>query len=215
MNTKFKNRFKRITSGIMAMGMMISLIPTVTFAAQSNEYVDPADVWMESNSRTNEFDINATVTYENFFCPVCDMTTTSMVYRVPEYTKSGETALNRGVQWSDGTCIDGISKGNTDSGTPGIDSYFTGYHYTKSVCQHCGILNSVEGEGSYSFNKDVYGLNPCDHNFFLDFDNTTYTPYNGKYHTTTLKAGEYCQFCKGTHARATEKQEAHSFDETV
>lgn len=130
MNTKFTNRFKRAISGIMAAGMAISLIPTVSFAAQSNEYTDPADVWLESNSRTNEFDINATVTYENFFCPVCDMITTSMVYRVPEYTKSSETALNRNVQWSDGTCIDGLSKGNTDSGTPGIDAYYTGYHFS-------------------------------------------------------------------------------------
>lgn len=95
MNTKFKSKFKRVLSSALAAGMMAGMIPTVTLAAQSNEYVDPADVWMESNSRTNELDINATVTYENFFCPVCDMITTSMVYRVPEYTKSGETALNR------------------------------------------------------------------------------------------------------------------------
>lgn len=213
MKTRYK--IKRVLAGILAAGMAMSFIPTVSFAAQSNEYVDPADVWIEANGRTNELDVNATTTYETIYCPVCDMDTTQLTYRVPEYTKSGETALNRGVKWSDGTMIDGVSTGNTDSGTPGIDAYFTGYHYTKSVCQNCGIINTVDGLGSYSFKKNVYGLNPCDHNFFMDFDNTTYTPYNSKYHITTLKAGEYCQFCKGTHARATEKQEAHSFDETV
>ena len=48
---------------------------------------------------------------------------------------------------------------------------------SKSVCQTCGTINSVDGPGDYDFNKNVYCLNPCDHNFFLDFDNTTYEPY--------------------------------------
>ena len=212
---KARRKIKRILAGIMAASMAISLVPTLSYAAQSNEYVDPADVWIEANGRTNELDINATTTYETVYCPVCDMETTQLTYRVPEYTKSGETALNRGVQWSDGTMIDGKSKGNVDSGTPGIDAYYTGYHYTKSVCQNCGTINSVDGTDSYSFSKNVYGLNSCDHDFFLDFDNTTHTPYNSKYHTMVLKKGQYCQFCKGTFARATEKQETHSFDETI
>lgn len=127
---KARSKIKRILAGIMAASMAISLVPTLSYAAQSNEYVDPADVWIEANGRTNELDINATTTYETVYCPVCDMETTQLTYRVPEYTKSGETALNRGVQWSDGTMIDGKSKGNVDSGTPGIDAYYTGYHYT-------------------------------------------------------------------------------------
>ncbi|MBQ3427537.1 MAG: S-layer homology domain-containing protein [Clostridia bacterium] len=210
------NRIKRILSGVMAAATAMSIMPSFNaLAAQSNEYVDPADRWVEANGRANEFDVNATTTYETSFCPVCDMETTQLIYRVPEYTKSGETALNRGVMWSDGTGIDGVSKGNVDSGTPGVDAFYTGYHYTKSVCQNCGVINANDGTGSYGFGKNVYGLNPCDHNFFQDFDNTTYTPYNSKYHTTVLKKGEYCQFCKGTFARATEKQELHDFDETV
>ena len=175
---KMKYKIKRIISAVMAAGMTIGTIPAVSFAAQSSEYVDPADVWMEANGRTNEFDINATTTYETVYCPVCDMETTQLTYRVPEYTKSGETALNRGVKFSDGTCIDGVSKGNTDSGTPGLDAYFTGYHYTKSVCQNCGTINAVDGIDSYAFSKNVYILNSCDHNFFMDFDNTTYMPYD-------------------------------------
>jgi hypothetical protein len=212
---KTRNKIKRILAGIMAASMAFSLVPTLSYAAQSNEYVDPADVWIEANGRTNELDVNATTTYETVYCPVCDMETTQLTYRVPEYTKSGETALNRGVNWSDGTMLDGKSKGNVDSGTPGVDAYYTGYHWTKSVCQNCGTINSVDGTDSYSFSKNVYGLNSCDKNFFQDFDNTTYTPYNSKYHTTILKKGQYCQFCRGTKANATEKNEAHNFDETV
>ncbi len=211
---KKNNKLKRFLSGIMVAAISLSLIPT-TFAAQSNEYVDPADRWVEANGRTNELDINATTTYETFFCPVCDMDTTSLVYRVPEYTKSEVSALNRDVMYSDGTKIGGEGTGNVDSGTPGEDAFYTGYHYTKAVCQNCGVMNSVNGTGCYSFGRNVYILNACDYNFFLDFDNTTYTPYNSKYHTTVLKKGKYCQFCKGTHARATKSQELHDFDEVV
>lgn len=215
MSNNIKVKIKRISAATLAAAVSIGTLPVISFAAQSNEYVDPADVWMEANGRTNELDINATTTYETIYCPVCDMDTTQLIYRVPEYTKSGETALNRQVEWSDGTMTDGKSKGNTDSGTPGVDAYYTSYHYTKSVCQNCGTINSVDGTGSYSFGKNIYGLNSCDHNFFLDFDNTTHTPYDSDYHTTILKAGQYCQFCKGTHARATTQKDRHNFDEKV
>lgn len=210
-----KSKLKRILSAVMAAGMAMSLVSPPTFAAQSNEYVDPAECWLESSGRTNELDVNATTTYETNYCPVCDMQTMVLTYRVPEYTKSGETALNRGVMYSDGTTIDGYGKGNVDDGTPGVDAYYTGYHYTKSVCQNCGVINSVDGVAAYSFNKNVYSLHSCDKDFFQDFDNTTHTPYNSKYHTTILKKGQYCQFCKGTHARATETRDPHSFTETV
>lgn len=215
MNIKFKNRLKRILSSVIVVGMAMSLIPSVSFAAQSNEYVDPADVWIEANGRTSEFDINATVTTGTLFCPICDMPTTNISYRVPEYTRTGETALNRGVYYSDGTCSDGVSKGNLDDGTPGVDAFYTGYHWTKSVCQNCGTINSVDGVNAYSCGKDVYSLNPCDSNFFLDFDNTSYTPYNIKTHTTAAKKGKYCQFCKGTYTRTTTKQENHDFTEII
>ena len=73
MNIKLKNKLKKILSSVMAAGMSMSLIPSVSFAAQSNEYVDPADVWIEANGRASEFDINATVTTGTIFCPICDM----------------------------------------------------------------------------------------------------------------------------------------------
>ena len=67
----------------------------------------PADNWIRANGRTNELDMNATTTYETQYCSVCNRDTLVLTYRVPEYTMSGETALNRGVMFSNGTLIDG------------------------------------------------------------------------------------------------------------
>lgn len=212
--TKRKHILKSAVSLLLTMAISISLVPA-TFAAQSNEYVDPADNWLSSNNRTNELDVNATITNETQYCNVCKKFTSVLTYRVPEYTKTGETALNRGVRYSDGTCIDGVSKGNLDNGTPGVDAYYTGYHFTKSVCQTCGTINSGDGPTDYDFNNNVYSLNSCDHNFFLDFDATTYEPYDESRHLTTLKRGEYCKFCKGTFARASRGLESHDFTESV
>lgn len=205
---------KSLISIALTVCIIFGLLPA-GLAAQSNEYTDPADVWMTANGRTNELDINATITYETQMCYVCNKETSIQTYRVPEYTKSGETAYNHGVFYSDGTNYDGQSFGNVDDGTPGKDAYYTGMHWTKSVCQSCGTINSVLATNLYGFNKNVYIINSCDSNFFLDFDNTTYEQYNEKYHRAILKKGQYCQFCKGTYARANEKEERHSFTESV
>ncbi|UKI35119.1 MAG: hypothetical protein L6V93_12850 [Clostridiales bacterium] len=105
------------------------------------------------------------------------------------YKKSGETALNRGILYSDGTCRDDVSKGNLNDGYPGVDAYYTGSHWTKAICQICGTLNPSDGPGAYCFNKNVYSLNPCDHSFYIDFDNTTYSPYDEHQHTTFAQKG--------------------------
>ena len=216
MKTTYNKSTKTIISIIMAIILTAGLFPVVpAFAAQISEYVDPADNWLEASGRTNELDMNATTTYETQYCAVCNRDTLALTYRVPEYTRTGETAANRGVRYSDGTLMDGVGKGNLDDGTPGIDAIYTGSHWTKSICQTCGTMNSIEGEGLYNYNKNVYSLNSCDHSFFLDFDSTVHEPLNENYHTTTLKKGEYCQFCKGTFAQATTKQEPHDFTETV
>ncbi len=127
---KSNSKFKSFLSVLLALTMLLSTFPLMTYAAQSNEYVDPADSWLSSNNRTNELDVNATITSETQWCSVCMMETEVHTFRVPEYTKSGETALNRGVRFSDGTLIDGVGKGNLDDGTPGIDAFFTGYHWS-------------------------------------------------------------------------------------
>lgn len=212
---KHKLKTKSVLSALLSAVMLLGSFPVVTFAAQSNEYVDPADHWLSSNGRTNELDMNATTTFETSWCPICKKETTVLTYRVPEYTRSGQTAKNRGIWFSDGRNVDGTELGNLDDGTPGVNAYYTGFHWTKSVCQNCGTINTVDGVDAYNFNRNVYSLNACDHNFFLDFDNTTYEPYNKSYHTTILKAGKYCQFCKGTEARASEKRESHNFSELI
>ncbi len=128
--TKSHNKVKSVISLLLTICMLLSLAPTAVFAAQSNEYVDPADSWLSSNNRTNELDVNATITSETQWCSVCQKETEVHTFRVPEYTKSGETALNRGVMYSDGALIDGEGRGNLDDGTPGIDAYYTGYHWS-------------------------------------------------------------------------------------
>ena len=83
-----RNKIKRILAAVMAAGMTLSVIPSITtYAAQSNEYVDPADVWIEANGRTSEFDINATVTTGTMFCPVCDMPTSNIYPNTHELAK--------------------------------------------------------------------------------------------------------------------------------
>lgn len=206
---------KSVISMLLAVVLIAGTLPVSVFAAQSNTYVDPADNWLKTNNRTNELDANAVVTSGAQYCHVCKKDTLAISYRVPEYTKSGETALNRGILYSDGTCRDDVSKGNLNDGYPGLDAYYTGSHWTKAICQICGTLNPSDGPGAYCFNKNVYSLNPCDHSFYIDFDNTTYEPYDEHQHTTILKKGEYCQFCKGTYARATTKKESHDLSSTI
>lgn len=121
---------KSVISMLLALVIIAGTLPVSVFAAQSNEYVDPADSWLSSNNRTNELDVNATITNETAYCCICEKDTAVLTYRVPEYTKSGETALNRGVKFSDGTLIDGEGRGNLDDGTPGVDAFYTGYHFS-------------------------------------------------------------------------------------
>lgn len=127
---KTRNKTKSVLSALLAAVLLLGSVPQIAFAAQSNEYIDPADNWLKANGRTNELDANATTTYETGYCTVCERDTLGITYRVPEYTKSGETALNRGVKYSDGTLIDGEGTGNLDDGTPGVDAFFTGYHWS-------------------------------------------------------------------------------------
>lgn len=66
MSKKSNIKFKSLISALLVLTMVIGMLPTISvFAAQSNEYVDPADNWLTSNGRTNELDMNATTTYES------------------------------------------------------------------------------------------------------------------------------------------------------
>lgn len=156
---------RRLTALLLVLAVMLFLVPSA-FAAQQNSYHDPAEHWQEALNRTNELDANSVVTRETFNCCVCDKATAFEVFRVPEYTRNGETALTRNVKYSDGTCLDGKSKGDLLDGTPGQDAYYTGYHWTKAVCEVCGTINSNMGATSYACNKNVYWLYDCAADFF-------------------------------------------------
>ena len=85
---------------------------------------------------------------------------------------TGKTALTRNVKYSDGTCLDGESQGDLLDGTPGQDATYTGYHWTKAVCEVCGTINSNMGATSYACNKNVYWLYDCAADFFEELPAT-------------------------------------------
>ena len=156
---------KSVISAFLAVVMILGTLPAMNvFAAQKSDYEDPADNWLKTNNRTNELDMNATVTYETQWCPVCNKDTTVLTYRVPEYTKSGQTAMNHGVKWSDGYDLEGKKKVTRTVVLRAWTQAIRGI-ITQSLCQTCGTINSVDGSGAYNFNNNVYGLNSCDHNF--------------------------------------------------
>lgn len=145
---------------LLALVMCVGMLPTA-FAAQQNSYHDPAKHWLTANNRTNELDINAVVTHETFNCGVCGKQTSFTAWRTPEYTKDGKTALTRNVMYSDGTLLGGEGKGIILDGTPGKDAYYTGYHWTKAMCDTCGTMNSNGGINGYGFSRNVYNLYDC------------------------------------------------------
>ena len=86
---------------------------------------------------------------------------------------------------------------------------------SKSVCQNCGTINSVDGINAYSCGKDVYSLNPCDSNFFLDFDNTTYTAIDSRSIRRRSKPGSIVNSVKAHIHRLKRKPKTIVFTKTV
>ena len=197
---RIRYRYARsLLAGFLAVVLLFSLVPAAS-AAQQNSYHDPAENWKEALDRTNELDANAVVTHETFDCAYCNQARDFIVYRTPEYTRTGETALNRGVKFSDGTMLDGKQHGSLDDGTPGVDAYFTGYHWTKAVCQSCGTINANMGTYSYSYDKNVYWLFDCAANFFEDLpESVEIEQVDREYHRVITTGGQYCGFCYGTY----------------
>ena len=120
---------------LLSLALCVGLVPSA-FAAQQNSYHDPAEHWQEANNRTNELDSNATITHETFTCGECGKQTSFLAFRTPEYTRDSQTALSRNVKYSDGTMVDGEGQGSILDGVPGQDAYYTGYHWTKAVCEN-------------------------------------------------------------------------------
>ena len=195
---------------LLTLTLCLSMIPTAS-AAQQNSYHDPVEHWQQASNRTNELDVNSIVTHETFYCATCRENTDFTVWRVPEYTRSGETALNRNVKYSNGMCIDEVTVGSLDAGVPGENAYYTGYHWTKSVCSRCGDWNSNETNGApYAWDKNIYVLHDCAAKFYLDLPETVTHEYvDSKYHRTVTKGGTYCCFCYGTNYEKSSVLERH------
>ena len=209
------SRISKITALLLAVILCIGMFPTA-FAAQDSSYHDPAEEWLTALNRTNELDANAVITHETLHCATCKQNTTFLLFRTPEYARDGITAMSRNVEYSDGTMIDEESVGSILDGTPGEDAFYTGYHWTKSVCETCGTINGNIGRGNYAYDKNVYFLNDCDIAFFADLeDEVTYEYTDSTYHTKTVKGGSYCVFCFGTYHTESTKLERHDIERTV
>lgn len=214
MKTNHRQR-RSLLAAFLAVVMLFSLMPSA-FAAQQNSYHDPAEHWQEANSRTNELDANAVITHETFSCKVCKQQTSFLAYRTPEYTRDGETAMNRDVKYSDGTTIDGEGKGNVNDGTPGQDAYYTGYHWTKAVCETCGTINSNMAKTDYGYGKNVYWLYDCAANFFEELpESVEIEQVDREYHRVITTGGQYCGFCYGTYHTEDATLDKHHMETSI
>ena len=210
MNLKKNHYSRRALALLLTLVMCVGMIPTA-FAAQQNSYHDPAEHWMQASGRTNELDANSVVTRETFKCGECGKATSFEVFRVPEYTRNGQPALSRNVKYSDGTMVDGVGKGDTMDGIPGKDATYTGYHYTKAVCETCGGINTNMSKSEYGYLKNVYWLYDCAAAFTQELDESVSYEYtDDTYHTASTKGGTYCAFCYGTNHTVSRKLERHS-----
>ena len=200
---------------LLAVVLCIGMVPTA-FAAQENGYHDPADHWQEANNRTNELDVNAVVTHETFQCKECKQQTSFLAFRTPEYTRDGQTAMSRNVKYSDGTMVDGEGKGSILDGVPGEDATYTGYHWTKAVCEVCGNINTNMAKTDYGYKKNVYWLYDCANNFFENLPDTeAIEQVDSKYHRVITTSGEYCGFCYGTNKETNSALERHSMEGSI
>ena len=205
---------QRVLAMLLAVLSIFTMVSVPAFAAQENGYHDPAEHWLTANNRTNELDANAVVTHETFHCSVCAQPSSFMVWRTPEYTRDGVTAMSRNVKYSDGTCADGESTGIILDGTPGVDARYTGYHWTKAMCEICGTMHS-NGDG-YALGKNVYYLYDCAAEFMEDLpQEVSYAYADSTYHTKTTKGGSYCCFCYGTYHDDKSVLERHVLNTTV
>ena len=207
--------FRRPMALLLSLVLCVGLVPSA-LAAQQNSYHDPAEHWQEANNRTNELDSNATITHETFTCGECGKQTSFLAFRTPEYTRDSQTALSRNVKYSDGTMVDGEGQGSILDGVPGQDAYYTGYHWTKAVCETCGGINTNMAKTDYGYLKNVYWLYDCANNFFEALpDSETIEQVDSEYHRVTTTSGEYCGFCYGTYKESSSSLERHHMESSI
>ena len=207
-------------------------------AAQYDTYIDPAKNWIYSQNHIDDLERNAIVTTETQYCATCLHETPMTIWRVPEYTISGDSLYNRfGPICSDGWLnqkgnerMVGTAdlsapyfKGRNDSSARGK---YTGFHWTKSVCQICGNYNQGNSADTdpHSFGRNVFELNVC--KSWVDIptamaksieqltSNDTALGYDhDKLHKVISHGGTYCQFCYGTdYDGESINYETHSLD---
>ena len=204
METKISKNYRRLLALVLMfavlVGQFMPFMPLqAVYAAQQNSYHDPAEHWTTSGNRTNELDANAVVTTETFLCAVCGRATQFDVWRAPEYTRDGNSDLTRNVKYSDGTMVDGVTKGNVNSGKPGVNAYYAQHHWTKAVCSQCGNFNTQMDYDEYCFKKNIYWLYDCAAEFMQNLDEQVSFEYvDSQYHKETREGGKYCAFCYGT-----------------
>jgi len=207
-----------------------TVIPASAVQSGGSDYIDPADNWLSTSSRASEFDANAVKTTESSYCWNCEQDTMFDLFRVPEY--ASVSAAERGIMYTDGS--NGYSfdeanlmpayEGYISDPTPSKGSTYTGFHWSKAVCQKCHLFNTNQGVSkvmsesgkSGSVNPAVgqnwYILYPCDQSFFHHFTDNEYLSFDETTHTVAKKEGDYCQFCHGTTAERQEPvTELHSY----
>ncbi|MBR2736234.1 MAG: S-layer homology domain-containing protein [Firmicutes bacterium] len=196
----------------LALIVLMSAMPAgPVFAGQEDGYHDPLVNWVDSADRTGELDINAVVTSEIGSCEVCGRKTQFTIFRTPEYTKDGVSAADKDIMYSDGTKSDGKTEGIIREGT-----VYTGYHWTKSVCNECGSLNSNTSSDKYAYGRNVYTLYDCAEEFMKPLEEKRICTYESStHHRITESSGSYCGFCYGTVKSESSRLEEHKFRKTV
>ena len=92
----------------------------------------------------------------------------------------------------------------------GFNATYTGYHWTKAVCQTCGTINGNIGQINYAHGRNVYWLYDCDGSFFQELpEKQTIEQADSEYHRVITTSGEYCGFCYGTFKEENSTLERH------
>ncbi len=224
-----KKHIRRGLAGLLAVVMLFSLVPAAFAANQATDYHDPAEHWLNAAGRTNEFNVNATVSEGTMYCRYCTeqqngsagaephVFTPGRTFRVPEYTPDGVSNAYRNIAFSDGTMIDNESKSNVMYQSPNNGGIYTGYHWTKTMCLKCGRLNTSTSTNSHSYLLDVYALYDCASDFDQETlpESTDWECLDGSYHYKTTTTGTYCGFCFGTHKEKATKTEPHTMVKSI
>ncbi len=215
MKKYLRNVPRRLIALLLVVVMTLSFGVTA-FAGQEDAYHDPAEHWQVSSNRTNELDVNAVVTEETFYCYSCKSNNAFTVWRTPEYSTNGESALVRNIKYSDGTLLGGAGTGTIFDGVPGANAHYTGFHWTKAYCQNCGTINGNTAVNDYCFDNNIYYLYDCAPEFRETLDDVvTYEYVDSIYHNKTTANGSYCVFCFGTYKEESSVLERHVLNTEV